>query len=67
MSSYVSDLKGCFYTMDHEVGPRGMTMHQKVNVLIFLYYMSKKGSFDQMKFKFDHFLVFIFSSPKRIQ
>ena len=29
------------------VGPRGMTMHQKVNVLIFLKYMPQKGNFEQ--------------------
>ena len=48
-----------------ECGPRGMRMHQKVNVLIFFWYISRKGHFGKNKIKFDHSLVFVFSFPQK--
>jgi hypothetical protein len=47
------------------VDQEGIDHAPKVDVLIFEY-MPKKGSFEKKQIKFDHSLVFIFSSPKYI-
>jgi hypothetical protein len=39
-------------------------MHKRANMLIFQIYV-QKGQFNKRKFKFDHVLVFIFSSPNK--
>jgi len=49
-----------------------MTMHQKMDVLILFYFKCPKWAFFWKKKKsyrksnFDHFVVFVFSSPKNV-
>ena len=57
---------GSFTKCKPKCGPRGLTMHQKVNVLIIFLIYAQKGKFWIKRIiKFDHSFVFIFSSPQK--